>query len=125
MTYRFKIAYGKDFSKRYGLNAYYAGKHWTKRKEDAEFWHYLVNSELRQQGVPKQILQSPVKITFSFNTRLDIDNHAVMEKYIVDSLKGYLLQDDSRKFYVEKTTRFSDKDYIEVEVTEDENAQSK
>lgn len=118
MNYRFNVPYGKDFSKRYGLNAYYAGKHWTQRKADAEFWHCLVISELRKQGIPKQIIQNPVKITFSFNTRMDIDNHAVMEKYIVDSLKGYLLKDDSRKYYIEKTTKFHDENYIKVELQE-------
>lgn len=124
MSYRFSIPYGKDFSKRYGLNAYYSGKHWTVRKNDADYWHCLVISELRKQGIPKQLIQNPVKITFSFNSRMDIDNHAVMEKYIVDSLKGYLLQDDTRKFYIEKTTKFSDKNYIEVEVQEVEHKES-
>jgi hypothetical protein len=43
----FRIAYPKTgaekkkWAKEYGMNAYYAGKHWALRKKDAELWHWL------------------------------------------------------------------------------------
>lgn len=38
------------WSKQYGLNTYWSGKHWAQRKKDADYWHYLVRSELRRAG---------------------------------------------------------------------------
>ena len=64
------------WSKLYGLNAYWAGKHWSQRKKDAEYWHYLVRAELRRQGVKPRVFKHPVYITFYHNDGLDIDNHA-------------------------------------------------
>lgn len=49
---RFTIAYpptrkGKAaWNKRFGLNAYYAGKHWAKRKKDAEELHAMGHIEI-------------------------------------------------------------------------------
>lgn len=84
------------WAKEYGLNAYWAGKHWGKRKTDAEYWHTLVHSELRRQGIEKRIID-PAEIVFYWDDRLDIDNHAAMGKMIVDALKGWLIADDSRR----------------------------
>lgn len=61
------------WSKLYGLNAYWAGKHWSQRKKDAEYWHYLVRAELRRQGVKPRVFKHPVYITFYHNDGLDID----------------------------------------------------
>jgi hypothetical protein len=121
---RFKIPYpptkaGKaQWAKDYGLNAYYAGKHWSKRKKDAEFWHALVRSELRKQGIKPRPFREAVIISFWWNDRLDIDNHAAMGKMIVDALKGVLLQDDTKKYVKGVGHLFHDEDYILVEVTE-------
>lgn len=106
------------FCKRFGLNAYYAGKHWAMRKADADEMHATVHAELYRQHIPKSIFQHPVKITFYWNDRLDVDNHAVLEKYVIDALKGWLLQDDSRKFLRERDTRFHDAPYIRVVIEE-------
>ena len=45
------------WSKLYGLNAYWTGKHWSQRKKDAEYWHcsaclemYAKPSEVRRTG---------------------------------------------------------------------------
>lgn len=116
MIYRFNLVYGKDFSKRYGLNKYYAGVHWTVRKADADYWHYFVRSHLQKP----MFFEKPVTIKFSFDTRLDIDNHAVMSKYIVDALKGIVIKDDNRKHYIRQITEFhSDGNIIKVEVTDE------
>lgn len=104
------------WSKEYGLNAIYSGKHWSRRKKDSEFWHYLVLSELRKQGIEPDLFKKPVKITFYHNDKMDIDNHAYIGKMVVDSLKGYLIVDDTRKYFTEVRHKFHDKDYIKIEV---------
>lgn len=105
------------FCKRFGLNAIYSGKHWSKRREDAEYWHLTIKAELMRQNVPCKPYDKPVSISFYWNDRLDIDNHAVLGKYILDSLKGYLIRDDDRRFVKEVRHKFYDGDCITVEVT--------
>lgn len=102
----------------FGMNAIYAGKHWTKRKKDAEYWHMVTINALRKQGIRNNISDKAVKITFYWDDRMDIDNHAYMGKMIVDALKGYLIEDDDRKFYKEVTHKFHSKKTIKVEVSE-------
>ncbi len=104
--------------KGYSLNDIYSGKHWTKRKKDSEYWHLIVHSELNKQGIKKQIFKKPVAITFSWNDRLDIDNHAYIGKMIVDALKDYLIVDDTRKYFVKVAHQFHNGKYILVEVKE-------
>ena len=100
MTESFRIYYPKSkaeqkrWAKEYGMNAYYAGKHWSRRKQDAEYWHLLTRSALNRQEVRRTPFEKPVVITILWNDRLDIDNHAVMGKMIVDALKGRLINDD-------------------------------
>ena len=101
------------------MNAYYAGKHWSKRKQDAEYWHLLTRSAINRQEVRKTPFEKPVVITILWNDRLDIDNHAVMGKMIVDAMKGRLIQNDSRKWLKGVAHEFHDRgDYIWVEVKE-------
>ena len=106
----------KNFAKRFGLNAIYAGKHWAKRKEDKDYWDNHVRVELIKQGINRGIYTSPVALTFSWNDRLDCSNHAYMAKMIEDSLKGCLIKDDSRKYVQEITHRFHDLPYILLEI---------
>ena len=82
----------------YSLNKLYTGRHWSIRKREADYWHMLVQAELRNQGIPKKLFEVPVSITISYNTAMDIDNHGYISKMIVDGLKGYLIADDSRKY---------------------------
>ena len=110
------------WSKLYGLNAYWSGKHWAQRKKDAEYWHYLVRSELRRQGVKPRVFKHPVYITFYHNDGLDIDNHAAVGKMVVDAIKGVLIADDDRKHFAGVRHLFWDGDSIWVEVEEDEQA---
>lgn len=106
------------FCKRFGLNAYYAGKHWSARKRDAEELHWMTRSAMRRAGIRERILRNPVEITFRWDDRLDIDNHAVLGKAIVDGMKGYILQDDNRRYVRRVCHEFWDGGEIQVEVRE-------
>ena len=106
------------FCKRFGLNAYYAGKHWSARKRDAEELHWMTRSAMRRAGIRERILRNPVEITFRWDDRLDIDNHAVLGKAIVDGMKGYILQDDNRRYVRRVCHEFWDGGEILVEVRE-------
>lgn len=122
-TIRFNIPYpptkkGKSaFCRRFGLNAYYSGKHWAQRKADAEELHALTLAALRRGHVRRELLDGPVSITFRWDDGLDIDNHAALGKAIVDGMKGYLLRDDNRRWYQEAKHQFWDGGCIRVEVT--------
>lgn len=121
---RFRIPYPKHqaeqkrWNKQFGMNAYYAGKPWQMRKRDADFWHKLVWSCMESQDVRRFPFKRPVIICFHWNDRLDIDNHAVMGKMIVDAMKGRVIEDDSRRFVKGVCHYFHDEDYVGVEVRE-------
>ena len=109
------------YCRRFGLNAYWSGKHWTQRKDDAEDMHWTVRAAMSAAKIPHKLMDKPVRITFSHNTRMDIDNHAAIEKLIVDSLKGWVLYDDAKKYYLERVSRFWSGDGVKVEVEEIED----
>ena len=113
----FTIPYPKSL-KGYSLNDIYAGKHWTKRRKDSEFWHWVVIQSLKSQKIPCKLFGKPVRIVFNWCDRLDIDNHAYIGKMITDSLKGYLITDDTKKYYQELTHKFHEEEIIKVEVNE-------
>ena len=120
----FEIPYPEDktrWTKPFGLNSIYSGKHWSRRQSDAQYWHALVANILRQSGINKNILSKPVKIRFYWNDRLDLDNHCYMGKLIVDALKDYLIKDDSRKYLVFISHQWTDEDSIKVEIEEVSN----
>jgi Holliday junction resolvase RusA-like endonuclease len=100
-------------------NTMYAGQHWSKRKATADYWHCLVSGEMKRQ-LPKHIHDKPVMITISYNSGLDVDNHSGMSKMIIDSLKGYLIHDDTKKYVrcLVQKFHYADKDKIIVEITE-------
>lgn len=102
------------FTKCYGLNAYYAGKHWSVRNKDADYFHSLVRYELIEQGLRPDMMDGPVQVVISFDDGLDVDNHAVMGKYIIDALKGVCFEDDRRKFISSVTYTFNDENLIKV-----------
>lgn len=124
MTESFRIYYPtskaemKRWAKEYGMNAYYAGKHWSIRKRDAEFWHLLTRSAMNKQEVRRKPFEKPVEISFLWNDKLDLDNHAVMGKMIVDGMKGRLINDDSRTWLKGIYHGFHDEDYILVQIRE-------
>lgn len=109
----------KDWNKRFSDNAYYAGKHWAVRKKDADYWHNMVRACMDRQGVRKRPFEKPVEILLFWNDRLDVDNHSIMGKMIVDAMKGRLIQQDSRKWVKGVSHAFHDRgDFIWVEVRE-------
>ena len=109
----------KDWNKRFSDNAYYAGKHWAVRKKDADYWHNMVRACMDRQGVRKRPFEKPVEILLFWNDRLDVDNHSIMGKMIVDAMKGRLIQQDSRKWVKGVSHAFHDwGDFIWVEVRE-------
>lgn len=104
------------FCARFGLNAYYSGKHWAQRKKDADELHALTLLALRKAGISKGVLPGPAEIRFSFDDGLDVDNHAVIAKAVTDALKGYLIQDDNRRWLRKVSHEFWDGGAILVEV---------
>ncbi len=108
----------KAWNKEYGMNSIYAGKHWSKRREDAQLWHALTVSAMNKAQVRRKPFDKPVVITFLWNDRLDLSNHAYMAKLIEDGMKGRLIMDDSKKFVKGMEHFFHDEPYIKVIVTE-------
>lgn len=123
MRIEFKIPYPKtkegktEWNKQYSLNKYYSGKNKYCRAKDANFWHEMVHFELRKQGIKRKIISEPVYIIFLWNDRLDIDNHAVMGKFIVDALKGWILENDGYKNFQGVSHFFHKEQYIQVIIT--------
>lgn len=110
-----------QFCKRYGLNAYWAGKHWSQRRDDAVLWHAITKSALNRAGMPRKPFEKPVRISFWHNDAMDIDNHAALEKMIVDALKDWLLHNDGRRWYREKHVYYHDRPCIRVMLEEIRN----
>ncbi len=108
----------KEWNKRFGMNAYYAGKHWAKRKEDADYWHQLTRAAMSKAQVRRRPFDKPVIITFCWNDRLDLDNHSIMSKMIIDALKGRLINDDTRRWVKGIEHYWHDADYIKIIIQE-------
>ena len=104
------------WNRRYGLNAYYSGKHYQQRKKDAQELHKIAWAAMRKAGIKKQIIDSPGSFLFYWDDNLDCDNHAVIGKAIVDAMKGYIIKDDSRKYVRKVSNEFWDGGEIRVEV---------
>lgn len=119
---RFEIQYpqgkkGKiSWNRRFGLNAYYAGKSWPERKRDAEELHMIARAAMHRAGIKPGVISSPAQVRFYWADGLDIDNHAVLGKAIVDAMKGYLLADDGPKYVRKVSHEFWEGDCIRVEV---------
>lgn len=122
MRHSFRIDYPKTksgkaaWSRRYGLNSIYAGKHWAKRREDAAYWHTITQTAMLRGGIAKAPCAGQVEICFHWNDRLDLDNHSYMGKMIVDAMKGYLIPEDDRRYVGRIVHCWHDEDYILVEV---------
>lgn len=114
-TKRGKAAWNKRFS----LNAYWSGKYFRQRAQDAREIHALVVLALKQARVRKEPMKSPVEIVFRWDDGLDIDNHAALGKMITDALKGWVIVDDSPRWVRRVTHEFCwDQGKIGVEVRE-------
>lgn len=106
------------WNRRYGLNAYYAGKHYQQRKKDARELHELTWAALKKARIKKQMVSGPVEVCFYWDDRLDCDNHAVIGKAVVDALKGWILPDDSARWVRKVSHEFWAGGEIRVEVEE-------
>lgn len=104
------------WSRRYSLNAYWAGKHYAERNRDVREIHELTVLSMRRAGIRKGLLDGPVEIWFRWNDGLDADNHAALGKMIVDAMKGYILHNDNRKWVKGVHHEFWDGKEILVEV---------
>ena len=111
----------KQWNKRYGTNAYWAGKHHAERTEDARYWHALTWAAMNKAHVRKKPFEKPVLITFLWNDSLDLDNHSMMEKMIVDGLKRKLINDDSRRWVKGIEHYWHDENCIKVIIRECED----
>lgn len=106
------------WNRRYGLNAYYAGKHYQQRKRDAQELHALTWAALKKARVKKKMVSGPVEVRFYWDDCLDCDNHAVIGKAVVDALKGWVLPDDGPRWVRKVSHEFWDGAKISVEVEE-------
>lgn len=123
MKLRFEIPYPpsdvgrREWTRLYGLNGYYGNRvNYHERTRAIHVLHELVQLRMRKAGIPKQAVTEPVTVTFHWNDRLDIDNHAIMGKAIVDAMKGWVLPDDNRRWLVGVSHRFWDGEDVLVEV---------
>lgn len=91
---------------------------WYSRKRSMDVLHTLVRTCLKNACIPQRPIETPVEVTFWWNDKWDIDNHAILGKAIVDAMKGWVLKDDSRKYLVAVSHRFWDGDEILVDVEE-------
>ena len=78
----------------------------------------MARAAMWRAGIPREIISSPVRINFYWDDGLDIDNHAVIGKCFVDAMKGYILQDDRRKYLHRVSHEFWNKGEIGVEIEE-------
>lgn len=108
----------KRWNKQFGFNAIYAGKHWGQRNSDKDFWHSMTRAAMARAEVPKKMFEKPVRISFWWNDNMDLDNSAYERKMIIDSLRGWLIQDDRKRYVKELRDAVHDKDYILVEIAE-------
>lgn len=104
-----------QWSKRFGLNGFWAGKPWQQRKKDADTWHRIVWAELAKQDIPRgKTFPYPVRIRFWFNDRLDIDNDSIYVKLTIDALKGWMIEDDNKKYVKSVEMNCHEENYILV-----------
>lgn len=91
------------------LNSIYKGLHWAIRRKQSQRIHEIVKLSMESQSIPKRPFEKPVNINFKWHSKLDLDNHGYIAKLIIDSLKGYLIKDDTEK-YINKITHEYQKD---------------
>lgn len=124
---RFEIPYpptkrGKSaWNRRFGLNAYYVWKHYMARKRDAKDLHNVTMAAMHKAKIKREPVNGPVEVRFYWDDNLDIDNHAVIGKAVVDVLKGQILPDDNRKWVRKVSHEFWTGGCIRVEVCPYEN----
>ena len=104
------------WNKRFGLNAYWSGKHYRARAQDARDIHSLTALAIKKARIKKEPFAVPVKLTFEWSDGLDCSNHAALGKMIEDATKGWIIKDDSPRWVKEITHKFWKGDCIKVTV---------
>ena len=103
------------------MNKSYAGRHWTKRKEEADLIHQLVISEIKKAHF-KPIKEFPVNtlVTAYYKDRRRHDSNNVSDKEIIDGLVlSGLLPDDSTEYIRTSSTMAvigADENRVEIDL---------
>lgn len=86
------------------MNQYWAGRHWTWRKEIADKWHLLFLTAFRSAKLPKKLTWPIVISTTEFckGAIRDCDNAVIANKLCQDSLVKYGYLPDDGPNYVRK-----------------------
>ena len=100
------------------LNSIYGGLHWGIRRKQSQKVHEIVRLCMKSQNIPQKIFEKPVNIDFKWHSKLDLDNHGYIAKLIIDSLKGYLIQDDTGKYINRITHEYQSEKGIKIKLQE-------
>ena len=99
-------------------NKFYAGVHWSERKQYVDMMHLIVTSALIKQRIPKKPYSKPVRISFWWTGKLDLDNYGFIRKTIIDALKGWVIVDDDGRYVRGLQEQYSTTPLITVRVEE-------
>ena len=86
-------------------NEFYAGKHWSTRKQIVDMYHSLIWVNLNKNTINNLSLKpltSPVEMIFIFFNNFDIDNNSAMVKMLIDGLRKYKIIPNDNKKYIKK-----------------------
>ena len=101
-------------------NKFYAGMHWSRRREYAAGVHYLVKLAARGTGGGLFMEKVAITITVFFKNR-PLDPCNIPAKIYIDGLLGTWLIDDSPRYVSSVTTRSRvDKERPRVEIVVEE-----
>lgn len=92
-TKHYKIIYNGEII---SFNKLYSGGHWSKRSGMKNKYHKIFDILLLEAKV------KPMKELFLaifYNTRHDADNIVLTGKFLMDTVKGKYLVDDTSKYY--------------------------
>lgn len=76
----------------------------------------LARAAMNRAHIKRQPLEKPVEIRFYWDDGLDVDNHAVLGKVILDAMKKTVIENDDRRFVAKVSHEFWDGGEILVEV---------
>lgn len=82
-------------------NKFYESRHWTVRASYKNKLEKMFTALLLEAKIQPMIELSLVVFT---NARLDIDNHGIQNKILVDTMKGKYLLNDTKKYFVSTHT---------------------
>ena len=75
---------------------------------------------MRDAGLPRTPIDYPITVGIKYKSGLDIDNHGMIAKSIIDGMRAYgLLADDNKAHIVALYQSFNDGDGVTVTLKED------